>query len=84
MSSEACRKRFNDAWRSPDSRLGQEGNSKECNFPRMYFVLSVVSTMNFLVKADYQDTEATIDIAFAKRPHSCTVNFDDLSTGPCP
>lgn len=31
-------------WRSPDS---QEGNSKECNFPRMYFVLSIVSTMNF-------------------------------------
>lgn len=38
-------------WRSPDS---QEGNSKECNFPRMYFVLSIVSTMNFS-SSDYED-----------------------------
>lgn len=39
-------------------------------------MLSVVSTMNFLVKAGYRDTEATIDIAFTKWPHSRTVNFD--------
>lgn len=41
------------------ARSGQEGNSKECNFPRMYFVLSfIVSTMNFLVKADYEERGA--------------------------
>lgn len=59
--------------RSPDSRegLGQGGNSKECNFPRVYFVLSIVSTMNFPVKADYEDLTrggagGRIDIALGK------------------
>lgn len=62
------------------ARPGQEGNSKECNFPRMYFVLSfIVSTMNFLVKADYEERGARS--ISGKRSYSSTrsVNFHDRS-----
>lgn len=57
------------------ARPGQEGSSKECNFPRMYFVLSfIVSTMNFLVKADYEE-RGKIDLGEMTR----SVNFEDRS-----
>lgn len=65
-------------WRSPDS---QEGNSKECNFPRMYFVLSIVSTMNFSSSPITRTTgrgEGKQD-RYRARPYSyaCSINFDD-------
>lgn len=65
-------------WRSPDS---QEGNSKECNFPRMYFVLSIVSTMNFSSSPITRTTdrgEGKQD-RYRARPYfyACSINFDD-------